>query len=124
MYIIHCKKSNEIIYVYCKTFEIITMTKHLSPTEKNEVELQRFVNKYKDKTYAEMCYMTLEIKSSSISEFEYRLKNALRDDISKMSLGLLCSIDIIISRLIDNNTVAKDDIKRIYSKIQDAKEKI
>ena len=100
------------------------MNKHLSPTEKHEIELQRFVNKYKDRTYAEMCYMTLEIKSSSISEFEYRLKDALREDISKMSLGLLCSIDIIISRLVDNNTVAKDELKQIYSKIQEAKQKI
>lgn len=96
----------------------------MNPTEKHEIELQRFVNKYKDKTYADMCIMTLEIKSSSISEFEYRLKDALRSDISKMSLGLLCSIDIIISRLIDNNTVAKDELNEIYSKIQDAKQKI
>tara|TARA_R110002126_G_scaffold3623_1_gene20809 strand:- start:375 stop:677 length:303 start_codon:yes stop_codon:yes gene_type:complete len=100
------------------------MNKHLSPTEKHEIELQRFVNKYKDKTYAEMCYMTLEIKSSSISEFEYRLKDALRDDISKMTLGHLCSAYIVISRLVNNNMVAKDDLNKIYSKIQEAKQKI
>ncbi|MFD1162880.1 hypothetical protein [Hwangdonia seohaensis] len=100
------------------------MNKHSSPTEKHEIELQRFINKYKDKTYDDMHYMVLEIKSSSISEFEYRLKDALLNDISKMSFGPLCSIGIVVSRLIDNNTMAKNELKQIYSKIQEAKQRI
>ena len=97
------------------------MNKHLSPTEKHEVELQRFVNKYKDKTYAEMCYMTLEIKSSSISEFEHTLQSALRGDIPKMTLGQLSHAKMVFSRIIDNsNNVDIKDVKEVYSKIQES----
>lgn len=100
------------------------MTKHLNQSEKEEILLQRFVNKYKDKTYAEMCHMTLEVKTSDISEYENRLKDALINNIPKKSIGLLCSMEIIISRLLTNNTLAKDKLKEIYNKIEDAKQKI
>lgn len=97
---------------------------NLSTSEKEEILLQRFVNLYKDKTYAEMCHMTLEIKTSDISGLENTLKEALRENIPKKSIGLLCSMEIIISRLIDNNSLAKKELKEIYNKIQDAKRKI
>jgi hypothetical protein len=100
------------------------MIENLSSTEKHEILFKRFINIYKHKTYSEMCCMTLEIKTSDISEFENRLKDALIENINQKSMGILCSIEIVISRLIDNNEIAKDDLINIYNKIQVAKQKI
>lgn len=100
------------------------MNKRLSPTERHEDLFQSFINKYKYKTYADMCCMTFEIKTSNISEFEYRLKDALIENINQKSIGMLCDIEIVVSRLIANNELAKDELTKIYNKIQVVKQNI
>ena len=96
----------------------------LSRNEEYELNMQRFVNHHKHQTIAEMNMSVLEIKSSSFSEFEYRLQDALRGNFHQMTLGHLVSVGIVIERLMGNNTVAREELKEIYSKIRDAQEKI
>jgi hypothetical protein len=100
------------------------MSRKLSRNEEYEQNLQRFVNNYKWKTKQEIIESTIEIKISSISEFEHRLLDCIRvRDISNYSTGMLVSMKIVLSRLIDNNSTAKDYLNERLCIVLDALEK-
>ena len=95
----------------------------LSRTENHEQNLQRFVNNYKWKTKEEIIASTMEIKSSDISEFESRLLDGIRDGVHKRSIGLLASIQIVLSRLIGVDCEAKEFLTERLRIVEDAIEK-
>ena len=95
----------------------------LSKSEKEELELQRFVNHYKWKTEDEIFRSLLEIKHSKISKFEYRLKESLYYDLNSSPLGLLVEYKIIMSRLIDSNSKCSSLFKERLQLIENILEK-
>jgi hypothetical protein len=96
----------------------------LSRTEQYEMNFQRFVNNYKWKTKEEIISSTLKIESSSISEFERSLLNALRtDNLHNNSIGSLIQMQSVLSRLISENEQAREYLKTRLSIVQDALQK-
>jgi hypothetical protein len=96
----------------------------LSRTEQYEMNFQRFVNNYKWKTKEEIISSTLKIESSSISEFERSLLNALRtDNLHNNSIGSLSQMQSVLSRLISENEQAREYLKTRLSIVQDALQK-
>ena len=85
---------------------------------------QRFVNNYKRKTKTEIIESTIEIKSSSISEFEHRLLDCIRvRDVSNYPIGSLVSMKSVLSRLIDEDSPAKDYLNERLRIVLDTIEK-
>ncbi len=96
----------------------------LGRAEKDEMNLQRFVNNYRWKTEKEIRASIMEIKSSDISAFEYRLLAGIRDgDLYKSPVGSLASIQIVLSRLIGADCKAKEFLSERLRIVENALEK-
>tara|TARA_R110002012_G_C11656603_1_gene611779 strand:- start:594 stop:896 length:303 start_codon:yes stop_codon:yes gene_type:complete len=96
----------------------------LSRTEQYEVNFQRFINNYKWKTKEEIINSTLKIESSTISEFELILLDALRvGNLDNNSIGYLSQMKSVLSRLISENEQAREYLKTRLSIVQDTLQK-
>jgi len=94
------------------------MESRLNESEKEELRLQRFVNKYKDKSMGEIVYMTLELKQSEMYSYEITLLDIIRSGISeKLSVGMLVSRQIVLERLIENNSPEKEILNEYLQKV-------
>lgn len=96
----------------------------LSRSEQEEKNFERFINHYKYKDKGEIISSLLEIKASSISEFEYRLQDAIRSgDLKNYSIGSLSQMKRILSTLNSNNTPAKEFLNDVLKRVELALEK-
>jgi hypothetical protein len=94
------------------------MKNKLNSSEKEELKIQKFTTIYKNKDYGEIIKSTLKIESSEISSYEYTLLDIVRSGISeKLSVGMLVSRQIILERLINANSPAKDDLNEYLQKV-------
>ncbi len=94
------------------------MQRHLNNSEQEELKLQKFTNIYKYKDIDEIISSTIEIKTSDISSFERTLLDIVRSGISEnMSVGMLVTRQIVLERLIDANSPAKDELNKYLQKI-------
>ena len=91
----------------------------MNSSEKKELRIQKFTNIYKNKDYNDIVSATLNIKSSDISSYEHTLLDIVRSGISeKLSVGMLASRQIVLERLIDNNSPAKNELMEYLQKVQ------
>jgi hypothetical protein len=91
----------------------------LNSSEKEELILQKFVNIYKNKDMDEIIHSTAVIKSSNISSYEHTLLDIIRSGISeKLSTGMLASRQIVLERLIDANSPAKNKLSEYSQKVR------
>lgn len=91
----------------------------MNSSEKEELKLQRFTNIYKNKDFNDIVSSTLNIKSSDISSYEYTLLDIVRSGIPEyLSVGMLISRQIILERLISNNSPAKKELMEYLQKVQ------
>ena len=91
----------------------------MNSSEKKELRIQKFTNIYKNKDYNDIVSATLNIKSSDISSYEHTLLDIVRSGISeKLSVVMLASRQIVLERLIDNNSPAKNELMEYLQKVQ------
>jgi hypothetical protein len=91
----------------------------MNSSEKEELRIQKFTNIYKNKDYNDIISATLNIKSSDISPYEHTLLDIVMSGISeKLSVGMLVSRQIVLERLIDSNSPAKDELMEYLQKVQ------
>lgn len=91
----------------------------MNHSEKEELRLKKFTNIYKTKDFDEIIQSTLEIKSSDISEYEHILLDIVRSGIPEyLSVGMLVSRKIILERLINNDSKAKNELNEYLQKVQ------
>lgn len=99
------------------------MTK-LSRSEQEEKNFERFINNYKYRDKEQIIFSLLEIKASSISEFEYRLQDATRSgNLNNNSTISLSQMKKILSTLISNNSPAKEYLNLALQRVELALEK-
>lgn len=95
------------------------MRNQLNSSEKEELKIQRFTNIYKSKDMNGIVSSTLQIKSSDISSYEYTLLDIVRSGISKkLSVGMLVSRQLVLERLINANSPAKEELNEYLQKIR------
>ena len=96
----------------------------MNSSEKEEMRLQKFTNIYKNKSYDEIVSSTYSIKTSDISSYEHTLLDIVRSGVSeKLSIGMLASYQIVLERLIDNNSPAKNELKGYLQKVRNLLER-
>lgn len=96
----------------------------LSRSEQEEKNFGRFVNNYKNKNKEQIIFSLLEIKASNISEFEYRLQDAIRSgNLNNNSIGSLSQMKNILLTLISNNSPAKEYLELALTRVKLALEK-
>ncbi|TXD55577.1 hypothetical protein ES044_17935 [Polaribacter sp. IC066] len=94
------------------------MKNKLNSSEKEELKIQKFTNIYKNKDFGKIIESTSKIQTSDISSYEHTLLDIIMGGISeKLSVGMLASRQIVLQRLVNADSPAKNELNEYLQKV-------